>query len=97
MFFFIKTCETLKRKSCSGKDLMPYIILMHNNQVAYTKEQIATKHRITTLRKHDQKVVHYAIHLIFRNKKSAYTKNIIKHGITTHLFTKELNTELQHI
>ena len=48
MFFFIKTCETLKRKSCSGKDLMPYIILMHNNQVAYTKEQIATKHRITT-------------------------------------------------
>ena len=51
MFFFIKTCETLKRKSCSGKDLMPYIILMHNYQVAYTKEQIATKHRITT---HDQ-------------------------------------------
>ena len=48
MFFFIKTCETLKRKSCSGKDLMPYVILMHNNQVAYTKEQIATKHRITT-------------------------------------------------
>ena len=48
MFFFIKTCETLKRKSCSGKDLMPYIILMHNNQVACTKEQIATKHRITT-------------------------------------------------
>ena len=48
MFFFIKTCEKLKRKSCSGKDLMPYIILMHNNQVAYTKEQIATKHRITT-------------------------------------------------
>ena len=44
MFFFIKTCETLKRKSCSGKDLMPYI----SNQVAYTKEQIATKHRITT-------------------------------------------------
>ena len=47
MFFFIKTFETLKRKSSSGKDLMPYIILIHNNQVAYTKEQIATKHRIT--------------------------------------------------
>ena len=40
MFFFIKTFETLKRKSSSGKGLMPYIILIHNNQVAYTKEQL---------------------------------------------------------
>ena len=45
-FFSSKHLKHLSVKS--GKDLMPYIILMHNNQVAYTKEQIATKHRITT-------------------------------------------------